>query len=131
MTMQSLIDLNDHITIDVNSYFFEQREEGNETFFLFGYDIKVTNHSDIVIKILRRHWFITDSNGEQVEVEGEGVIGLQPEIASQGYFEYSSGSQLPTPVGTMHGTYTIETADGQQFKAIIKPFRLAMPGIIH
>ena len=73
--------------------------------FVFSYRIRITNESDLSIKLIRRHWIIVDSDGRRHEVEGEGVIGQQPELAPGEAFEYASYSPLATPWGTMEGTF--------------------------
>jgi ApaG protein len=46
-------------------------------------------------------------------------------------FEYTSGSALATPVGTMRGTYQMVAEDGLQFDATIPEFALSMPRVLH
>ena len=46
--------------------------------YIFAYHITIENQSTDTVQLLRRHWFIWDSNGTIREVEGEGVIGQQP-----------------------------------------------------
>jgi len=131
MTAEQLAKIAKQIDISVASYFIEERVDGKEPSYLFGYNIKIKNNSDYQIQLMRRHWVITDSNGQQSEVEGEGVVGQQPVITSGNDFEYSSGSPLATPVGTMHGDYTMLVEGDSTVKITINPFRLAVPGIIH
>lgn len=131
MKAKRLAQIAENITISVHSYFIEERVEGEERLYLFGYDIKIENNSDYQIQLLRRHWIITNSDGVQSEVEGEGVIGQQPIISSGSSFEYSSGSPIETPVGTMHGDYTMLVDGESKVKVTIAPFRLAIPGLIH
>ena len=38
---------------------------------------------------------------------------------------------MTTQVGTMQGTYQMLAEDGKRFEAVIKPFRLAVPGALH
>jgi ApaG protein len=81
--------------------------------------------------LLTRHWIITDANGRQQEVRGEGVVGEQPHLLPGQGFRYSSGAVLETPVGAMQGTYHMVGDDGQRFEAPIPAFRLAIPGVLH
>jgi len=118
------------VDISVSPYFIEQRSVDNQELYLFGYQITIANNSQHEIQLLRRHWIITDSDGNQSEVEGEGVVGLQPTIESNQQFQYSSGSTFKTPMGIMHGTYTM-TCDNQLFDVTIAPFRLADEKNIH
>lgn len=93
--------------------------------FMFAYHIAVQNHNSFTIKLLSRHWFIFDSNGEYREVQGEGVVGLQPFIEQRQVFKYASGCNLKTEMGKMHGYYIMENQDTKQtFKVQIPPFEM-------
>jgi ApaG protein len=92
--------------------------------FAFGYFVRIQNHGPEDIQLLRRHWYITDSDGRVQEVEGEGVIGKKPVIAPGESHEYNSYCVLETFVGHMKGTYTMETMLGERFKVEIPRFDL-------
>jgi ApaG protein len=74
---------------------------------------------------------ITDANGKQMSVEGDGVVGQQPVIAANDDYTYSSGTVIETPVGVMQGQYIMLDAQKKQFTTEIDPFRLAVPNILH
>jgi len=76
------------------------------------------------VQLLRRHWFITHETGKVEEVEGEGVIGKQPIIASGKAYEYNSFCILESMEGFMEGTYTMKHADGSLFTVNIPRFIL-------
>jgi ApaG protein len=59
------------------------------------------------------------------------VVGEQPELRPGEAFEYISFCPLPTPVGTMHGSYQMVTRSGDRFDAEIAPFSLAMPHAVN
>ncbi len=99
--------------------------------FVFAYTITVQNNGSEAAKLTHRHWHITDANGKEEEVHGEGVIGKQPYLKPGESFEYSSGTILETPVGAMQGYYDMSSDDGSQFKAYIAPFTLSVPGSLH
>jgi len=99
--------------------------------FVFAYKITVQNNGSEAAKLTHRHWHITDANGKEEEVHGEGVIGKQPYLKPGESFEYSSGTILETPVGAMQGYYDMTSDDGSQFKADIAPFTLSVPGSLH
>jgi ApaG protein len=65
------------------------------------------------------------------EVRGLGVVGHQPLLEPGQSFEYTSGCQLATPVGTMKGSYQMTAEDGVQFEAPIAEFVLSMPRVLH
>jgi ApaG protein len=119
------------IRVDVQtSYVPEQSDPGSQRY-VFSYTITILNEGSEPARLLRRHWLITDANGKVQEVRGDGVVGEQPHLQPGQGFRYSSGAILETPVGTMQGSYQMETDKGAQFDAPIAPFRLAMPGILH
>jgi ApaG protein len=96
--------------------------------FVFTYRIKIENNSEHTVQLLRRQWFIFDSNATVREVEGEGVIGLQPVLEPGETHEYISGCNLKTSIGKMLGTYLMEKLiDGKQFHVEIPEFNLIVP----
>ncbi len=114
----------------VTRYLAEQSQPENDRF-AFAYTITVNNNGSLPAKLLSRHWVITDGDGHVEEVRGEGVVGLQPLIDAGKNHVYTSGTVMTTKVGTMQGTYQMLAEDGKRFDAIIKPFRLAVPGALH
>ncbi|TAM10526.1 MAG: Co2+/Mg2+ efflux protein ApaG [Nevskiaceae bacterium] len=99
--------------------------------YLFVYDISIRNGGDVPVKLLSRHWVITDGEGRVEEVRGEGVVGHQPRLQPGQHFDYTSACPLPTPVGTMHGSFRMAVDGGEEFDATIQPFRLAVPGALN
>ncbi|OYU56077.1 MAG: Co2+/Mg2+ efflux protein ApaG [Chitinophagaceae bacterium BSSC1] len=96
--------------------------------FMFAYRITLENHNNFTVKLLRRHWFIFDSNGEHREVEGEGVIGIQPILKPGETYQYVSGCNLKTEMGRMHGTYLMENQHNKEtFKVNIPSFDMIVP----
>ena len=70
-------------------------------------------------------------NGEIQEVRGEGVVGAQPHLKPGQSFRYTSGTVIETPVGAMQGSYQMIADNGEEFDALIAPFSLAVPGLVH
>jgi ApaG protein len=99
--------------------------------YVFAYKIRITNQSNSSVQLLGRHWIIQDANQRVQDVRGQGVIGQQPLINPNESFEYSSGVTIATPVGTMHGSYQMVSADGQRFEVPIPQFKLVMPRVLH
>ena len=95
---------------------------------VFAYTVVIHNESSDACQLRSRHWYITDGRGQIEEVQGDGVVGEQPQLGPGQAFQYTSGCVLETPRGTMHGSYTMHTRDGQVFDAEIAPFVLSMPG---
>jgi len=99
----------------------------HEDKFAFAYTINITNQSDQSITLRNRHWIITHADGSVEEVIGEGVIGENPKLAPGKSYSYTSGALIPTPVGSMRGSYGFVTGDGISFRAEIPEFALQTP----
>lgn len=108
----------------------EQSDEADNRY-VFSYTITITNSSDATVQLLSRHWIITDSNSHVQEVRGQGVVGEQPVLRPGQSFEYTSGTVLATPVGTMTGSYQMVMEDGTKFDAPIPKFVLSVPRVLH
>lgn len=111
-------------------YLPEQSDPDAERFF-FAYRIHITNVGTTAAQLISRHWIITDAEGKIEEVRGLGVVGNQPLLQPGESFEYTSSCPLPTPVGTMQGTYQMVADDGTRFDVPISEFVLAMPRTLH
>ena len=99
--------------------------------YLFSYRIRITNHGDGVVQLLRRHWTITDGNGRVEEVDGAGVVGETPVLRPGVSFEYTSFCPLPTPFGTMRGSYLMRAEGGDRFDVAIAQFSLIAPQAVN
>ncbi len=119
------------INIDVQTKFMPEQSDFDEDKFVFCYTITLINDGCLPAKLLRRNWRITNANGKIHEIEGEGVIGEQPHLEPGESFRYTSGAIIDTPVASMEGTYDMLCDDGTSFQAIISPFPLAMPELVH
>jgi ApaG protein len=119
--------------IDVKAlatYLADQSDE-DASRYVFAYTITITNKGSVGAQLISRHWVITDADNETQEVRGLGVIGEQPKLKPGESYEYSSGSALGTPVGTMRGTYQMVAEDGTKFDAPIPEFTLSIPRVLH
>jgi len=92
--------------------------------YVFTYTVTIQNTGNVTVKLLSRHWIITNSDGYTEEVKGEGVVGEQPTLAPGESFRYSSGAVLETPLGTMQGSYEFMDEKGILFSTTIPMFRL-------
>ena len=123
--------ISETIKIEVNTQFLHEQSDPAKNRFVFAYSIEITNFGNESVTLLNRHWHITDDNNKIEEVSGEGVIGQQPEILPGKSFNYTSGAVLATKFGTMHGSYGMQTASGEKFKALIPTFLLSLPHTVH
>ncbi|WP_170107749.1 Co2+/Mg2+ efflux protein ApaG [Photobacterium lipolyticum] len=114
----------------VTHYLEDQSEPGNQRY-VFSYTITISNLGQGTAQLLSRRWLITDANGKKLVIEGEGVVGEQPEIAANEEYTYTSGTIIETPLGVMQGHYVMIDDQGDEFTVEVSPFRLAIPNIIH
>ena len=119
------------VDVSVVTRYLPEQSQPEHDRFAFAYTITVQNNGEIAAKLLSRHWVITDGDGHVEQVRGEGVVGQQPLIDAGKSHTYTSGTVMTTKVGTMQGTYQMLADDGKHFDAVIKPFRLAVPGALH
>ena len=99
--------------------------------YVFAYTITIRNAGQVAAQLISRHWIITDAQGLVQEVRGLGVVGAQPLLQPGESFEYTSGTSIATPVGTMRGSYQMVAEDGGRFEASIPQFTLSVPRVLH
>jgi ApaG protein len=116
------------ISITVETAYQSNRNFNANGEHMFAYRITIQNNGDYTIKLLRRHWYITDINIENSEVEGDGVVGLQPVLEPGESHQYVSGCAIQSEFGKMYGTYLMERQiDGKKFEVQIPQFNLIVP----
>jgi ApaG protein len=115
------------ILVEVESTYVPERSEPLRRRWFFAYRIRIANQGDEVVQLISRQWIITDAHGEVEEVVGPGVVGEQPTLAPGEAFDYTSFCPLPTPFGTMRGSYQMVTRDGEAFEVEIASFELSQP----
>jgi len=120
--------ISEGVEISVETFYQPDYSNPANSEFMFAYRITLENHNNFTVKLLRRHWFIFDSNGENREVEGEGVVGSQPILLPGKQFQYVSGCNLRTEMGRMYGTYLMENQNNKTtFSVKIPPFEMIAP----
>lgn len=119
------------IDIVVKPFYIAEQSDPNNNHFVFSYTVTIHNSGTTPAKLLSRHWIITDGDGQTQEVKGEGVIGEQPHLQPGEGFQYTSGTFMNTPFGTMHGSYQMINDDGEKFDASIPSFQLIAPNTLH
>ena len=119
------------IRVSVESRYSPEHSQPQRNQWFFLYTIEIANEGKEEVQLLSRHWVIRDATGRVEEVRGPGVVGETPVLEPGASFEYTSGCPLPTPYGSMEGTYEMVTAGGERFHARIARFALREPGGIH
>ncbi len=116
------------VKISVETFYQPEFSNPLNSEFMFAYRITIENSNDFPVKLISRHWHIFDSNGSLKEVQGEGVVGIQPIIAPADKYEYMSGCNLRSEIGRMHGTYLMENLNTQHtFNVVIPSFEMQVP----
>lgn len=119
------------ITVTVTPEYLKEQSKPEEQQYVFAYTVKLENTGTISAKLLTRHWIITDAEGKSQEVRGPGVVGEHPHLQPGEHYEYTSGAIIPTPVGTMMGSYQMRDDEGGLFDAIIPAFTLSAEVVFH
>lgn len=119
------------IRVRAQSEYVPERSRPDRGVWLFGYRIQIVNEGVETVQLLGRHWIIVDAAGRREEVRGSGVVGEQPVLEPGAEFTYTSQCPLPTPCGSMQGTYLMVTANGERFEAEIPHFELIQANAIN
>jgi ApaG protein len=105
-------------------HYLHEQSAPEDDVYGFAYTVTITNTGEVAAQLIARHWVISDARGHTEEVKGLGVVGQQPLLKPGESFQYSSGSRLRTPSGTMHGSYFFVADDGERFEVAIPMFVL-------
>ena len=114
--------------VEVQPEFLPEQSVPAHSRYGFAYTITVLNTGQVAAQLVSRHWIIVDGRGHTEEVRGLGVVGQQPLLQPGEAFQYTSGCQLRTPSGTMHGSYFCVAEDGERFEVAIPLFVLDASG---
>jgi ApaG protein len=116
------------VEVSVETFYQQDYSNPMQSEYMFAYRISIENHNSFPVKLHSRHWHIFDSNGSYREVEGEGVVGVQPVLSPGEKYQYVSGCNLKTEMGKMHGTYQMENLNSKQlFEVNIPAFEMFVP----
>lgn len=119
------------VDIKVSTRYLKNQSDPIKRNYAFAYTVTIVNNRASAVRLLNRHWIITDQNNHVEEVKGKGVVGQQPLIEPGQSFQYSSGTIIRSEVGDMRGSYTMECSHAGIFDAPIPLFVLATPNMIH
>ncbi len=110
--------------VEVRPQYLQDQSSPEEGLYVFAYTITITNVGEVAAQLISRTWNINDANGHTERVKGLGVVGQQPLLKPGQSFEYTSGTRLRTPTGTMHGSFFCVAEDGEKFDADVPMFVL-------
>ena len=120
--------ISEGVKVSVETYYQPDYSDLVAAEFMFAYRITIENNNSFPVKLLQRHWNIFDSNGSYKEIDGEGVVGVQPVILPGDQYQYVSGCNLKTEMGKMEGNYSMENMHTKkQFKVNIPMFEMIAP----
>jgi ApaG protein len=117
-------------TCEVRVQYLAESSQPPDGPFTFAYTVTIRNTGKVGAQLVARQWLITDAHGRQEEVRGLAVVGHQPLLKPGESFEYTSGTRLTTPHGSMRGTYFCMTEDARPFEAAVPEFQLVFPGLL-
>ena len=110
--------------VEVAPQFLRDQSNPDDALYVFAYTISITNTGEVTAQLISRTWNVNDANGHTEKVKGLGVVGQQPLLKPGQTFEYTSGTRLRTPTGTMHGSFFCVAEDGEKFDTDVPMFVL-------
>ncbi len=110
--------------VEVVPQYLPEQSAPADDLYVFAYTITITNTGEVAAQLISRGWSINDANGVTEKVKGLGVVGQQPLLKPGQSFEYTSGTRLRTPTGTMHGHFFCVAEDGERFEVDVPLFVL-------
>ena len=110
--------------IEVTPQYLAEQSSPEQGLYVFSYTISITNTGEVPAQLISRSWNVNDANGHTERVKGLGVVGQQPLLKPGQTFEYTSGTRLRTPTGTMHGSFFCVAEDGEKFDTDVPMFVL-------
>lgn len=119
------------IDVSIRTAYLPDQSDEDADRHVFAYTITIANMGTVPAQLISRHWIIDNGDGTVQEVRGLGVIGEQPLLKPGDSFEYTSGTVIPTSVGSMKGSYQMAAEDGFHFDVTIPEFILSAPRILH
>lgn len=117
--------------VSVTTRYIDDQSVPDRSSYVFTYSVIIKNTGQVGAQLIARHWVITDANNHVEEIRGLGVVGRQPLLKPGEEFEYTSGTALPTPQGSMRGEFLCVTEKGEQFQVVIPEFVLSLPRTLH
>jgi ApaG protein len=110
--------------VQVKPRYLPEQSDPEQGLYSFAYTITVRNTGTVAAQLISRTWNVNDADGHHEKVKGLGVVGRQPLLQPGEAFEYTSGTRLNTPTGTMHGSFFCVAEDGEKFEVDVPMFVL-------
>lgn len=119
------------IRVSVLPEYLEDHSDPDKHIYAFAYTVTIENFGSETVQLLKRHWIVNSGGAEYTQVKGDGVVGEQPVLEGNEGYQYTSGTVIKDPVGTMSGTYLFKGADESLFNVTIPRFDLIYPHLLH
>ncbi len=113
-----------HFRVEVAPQYLAEQSAPQQGLYVFSYTVTITNVGEVAAQVISRTWNVNDANGHTERVKGLGLVGQQPLLKPGQKFEYTSGTRLRTPTGTMHGSFFCVADDGEKFDTDVPMFVL-------
>ena len=94
----------------------------------FAYYITILNEGQETVTVRGRKWGVTESSGEVIAVEGDGLVGEFPALEPGEHFSYNSYHMIRSSRAIAQGSYLGITANGEPVVVGIPSFELVVPG---
>jgi ApaG protein len=110
--------------VEVTPQYIAEQSAPEQGLYVFAYTVSIVNTGSVAAQVISRTWNVNDANGHTERVKGLGLVGQQPVLKPGQKFEYTSGTRLRTPTGTMHGSFFCVAEDGEKFDTDVPMFVL-------
>jgi len=94
------------VTLDKLKYHYDGQRARADTPHVFVYYLTIANRSDRHVILLGRKWIISSQDGETLVIEGDKIVGEEPDLAPGQSFSYNSchvAAGDSSAVGSFHG----------------------------
>jgi len=115
------------IRITVRPMYLRDQSEPSQQHYVFAYFVRIENVGPQPAQLVSRRWLIHDSSGEDIEVEGEGVVGQLPRMEPGEKFSYNSFHLLNTRSAVAEGSYLGIDSNGRRVLTRIPRFEMVVP----
>ena len=86
----------------------DEKDRENKDKFVFGYYLCIENNSSEKIRLVGKHWNITDAQGNNFCDDSSGFKGEIPTLEPGEYYEFTSVAPLSTPNAVFYGSCKVQ-----------------------
>ena len=126
MSQQSLALNGLKVTLDKLEYNYGSFGTPDETPHIFVYYLTISNHSDRRVKLLGRKWIIYKPDLDKMVIEGDKIVGKEPDLVPGQSFSYNSFHVSATDASAMGSFHGVDD-DGMRVHVQIPRFSMRIP----